>query len=132
VTLSCNTPFDDPGVTAEDSCDSSPVVSVQGEVDIATPGVYTLVYSAADASGNLSATVSRTVTVTDNVPPQLTLIGGAELVHECGSPFNDEGVLAQDACEGTIDFTVAGAVDVFTPGVYILTYNAEDSSGNDA
>ena len=50
------------GVTVTDNMDESPVLTIDsGAVDLTRPGVYEVIYTAADKSGN---TVSQTVTVT--------------------------------------------------------------------
>ena len=53
--------FEDPGATATDDRDGNVDITVSGEVG-AIPGIYTLTYSAIDASGNLSEAI-RTVEV---------------------------------------------------------------------
>lgn len=53
------------GVTVTDDIDRDPVLSVDSSnVDLSTPGVYTLVYTAADAAGN-TARQETTVTVNE-------------------------------------------------------------------
>ena len=59
-----NTPWVDPGFTASDETDGilSDSVNVTGELDLNRTGIYTLTYSAADASGNES-NITRTIRV---------------------------------------------------------------------
>jgi hypothetical protein len=52
----------DASVTATDNSLESLEVTVTGTVDITTPGVYPITYTASDSSGN-TATIIRTVTV---------------------------------------------------------------------
>jgi hypothetical protein len=61
--------FTDPGATALDDVDGDLTshINVSGAVDTATAGLYTLTYSATDASGNIG-TVSRVVTVVAPAP----------------------------------------------------------------
>ena len=68
--------WSDPGATATDNVDgdlTSAIVKT-GAVDPATPGLYTLTYSATDAAGN-AGSASRVVTVvalmggTSSAPP---------------------------------------------------------------
>ncbi|MCX6786510.1 MAG: DUF5011 domain-containing protein [Candidatus Kaiserbacteria bacterium] len=56
--------FTDPGATATDPVDGDVTskIVVTGSVNTATPGLYTLTYSASNAAGN-TGTVSRVVTV---------------------------------------------------------------------
>jgi len=57
-----STPFADPGAAAADETDGTIAPVVTGAVDSATPGLYTLTYTATDAAGNVG-TASRVVTV---------------------------------------------------------------------
>jgi len=61
----CNTPWRDPGVTANDACsgDISTWVSRTGEVNAWAAGVYTVTYSVTDAGGHSATPVTRTVQV---------------------------------------------------------------------
>lgn len=130
VTTACGVPFDDPGASTVDGCDATPEIQITGAVDTASPGQYQLTYRATDSAGNTSAPVVRTVTVEDQVPPVLTLLGATELALNCGTPFEDPGAEAVDACGGSSTITVEGTVIPTEPGVYLLTYRAEDAFGN--
>jgi hypothetical protein len=61
----CNTPWVDPGVTANDACSGniSTWVSRMGDVNAWAVGVYTLSYNVTDAGGNSATPVTRTVEV---------------------------------------------------------------------
>lgn len=61
----CNTPWEEPGVTANDACsgDISSWVSRTGQVNAWAAGVYTVTYNVTDAGGNSAAPVTRTVQV---------------------------------------------------------------------
>jgi hypothetical protein len=73
LSLSLNDLFTDPGATAKDasSTDISSSIVATGTVDTATPGIYTITYTATDAAGN-KGTVSRVVTVSGSVVPAAT------------------------------------------------------------
>ena len=64
MTLIAGTQFKEPGYTATDNCDGdlTAKVTVEGKVDIYTPGTYTLTYQVSDTYGN-TTTVTRTVLV---------------------------------------------------------------------
>ncbi len=64
ISLTVGDIFTDPGATAQDSSgnDISSSITESGSVDTGTPGIYTLVYSVTDSSGQ-STSVSRVVTV---------------------------------------------------------------------
>ena len=136
--------------TAPDSCDASvsvgtptvtdndPNVAVSGTrgdaLALNAPyplGTTTITWTAADTAGN-SASCQQTVTVTDATAPVITRNGAASMTVECHTAFADPGATAADNCGGSIPVSVAGSVDVNTPGVYTLTYNATDASGNAA
>jgi hypothetical protein len=68
------TPFTDPGVVAtEGTEDVSDKVTVSGKVDVNTPGIYTLTYSAVNKDG-FSSSITRRVGVFD--PTVTTDISG--------------------------------------------------------
>jgi uncharacterized protein (DUF1800 family) len=73
VTVEVGATFSDPGFTASDAIDGDVTLNVkaEGAVDTGTPGTYTIRYTATDASGNVSAVATRTVTVAlaPNVAP---------------------------------------------------------------
>ena len=131
ITVGCGEAFADPGATAQDACDSAPAVHVTGTVDMGTPGVYELAYSATDAAGNPSTAVARTITVEDQIAPVVTLNGPDTFLLECGAPFNDPGATASDDCAGDLMVSVVGTVDVALPGEYTLAYRATDTAGNE-
>jgi alpha-tubulin suppressor-like RCC1 family protein len=95
------------------------------------PGSYVLVYLATNDLGLVSA-LARTVDVVDTIPPAITLNGGAKMNALEGTPFQDPGATAIDACAGLLPVTISNTVNVATPGTYTNTYVATDSSGNSA
>jgi hypothetical protein len=69
--VECGTPFIDPGATATDICDPSVAITVNtGGLNTNALGVYSVVYTATDDSGN-TATTTRMVTVVDTTAPTL-------------------------------------------------------------
>ncbi len=62
MTVAQNTPFTDPGATAEDNRDGSVPVTVSGTVNTASSGSYILTYTATDSAGNTTMK-TRTVNV---------------------------------------------------------------------
>ena len=130
MTVECHSPFSDPGATASDTCDAHPTVATNGlPIDVNTPGIYVLTYTAMDATGNTSS-LTRTVTVSDSQPPVITLTNGASITMECHTTFTDPGFSAFDACEGVRPVTPSGTVDTNTPNDYTLTYTACDSGNH--
>jgi len=135
LSLACKEIFTDPGATASDVCDGdlSNVIASSGTVNRNAPGTYTLSYTVSDAAGN-SETLTRDVIVADTVAPTITRVGNATITIACGGALNDPGVVANDACAGSLSSSVvvSGAVDTSTVGEYLRTYSVTDPSGNTA
>ncbi len=136
VTLECKQPYTDAGATASDDCNGNldASVEVSGSVDVNSVGDYTLTYTVSDAAGNPAVPVSRAVHVKDTTPPAITLTGPAARTVDCGTEYVDQGVTANDACNGDLTDSIlrTGNVDTSTPGEYGLTYTVSDLTGNAA
>lgn len=142
MTLECGVDtWTDPGATATDA-DGNPleVVTYNSGHDEYGPGpqagaegTYPVQYAAYDANWN-SASAVRTVTVVDTITPTLTLIGDAEVTHQCGSNYNDPGFTATDACYTNVANSVVktGYVNGWGEGTYTLTYELSDGAGHAA
>lgn len=95
-------------------------------------GENSVVLTVADAAGN-SATCEATVVVVDTTAPVIQLQGNASVVVECGADYVDAGATASDNCgDLTNAIDVSNPVDTSQPGVYTVTYNVSDASGNAA
>jgi len=140
------TNYNDPGYEVADNCDDNPSVVVTGSVDINTPGMNELTYTATDANGNVSSVVREVEVV--NTPPEVanavdgvTLSFGDAVLSETidlASVFsdadtndvltytysnNDEGVAASDLTGSILTFD---AVDL---GSSEVTVTATDPWG---
>jgi uncharacterized repeat protein (TIGR01451 family) len=130
IHIECGSPFTDPGATAS-VCGGSVAVTTTGTVDIHTPGIYSITYSA--TANGFTTETTRTVTVEpDNSAPTITLNGANPMTVECHTSFTDPGAVAHDACAGDFPATASGSVDANTVGSYTITYNATDPSGHAA
>jgi len=138
VTVECHGSFTDPGATAFDACSGSASVQTAGSVDVNTPGIYTLTYTAADSSGNTNH-ATRTVNVTDTTPPIITY-SFTNLVlsvgTNCSAVLPDltgtNYIVAMDACSGTnIVITQTPTNNtVLSLGTNVLIFAVADESGN--
>ena len=90
-----------------------------------------VIYTVTDTSGN-TATAERIIVYDDPEPPELVLLGAADMSLCQGYEFTDPGWTASDNCEGdmTAAVQVTGSVDTATPGTYTLHYSVTDCSGN--
>jgi hypothetical protein len=129
LALTVGATFNDLGATALDAVDGNVAVSATGSVNTAVPGSYTITYSAADAAGN-TATATRTVNVVDITAPVITVSGDNPLYLPVGATFNEPGVSASDAIDGSVTVSTTGSVNTAARGTYILTYSATDAAGN--
>ena len=95
-------------------------------------GTQQLTYSANDGRFMLSRT--RSVTVSDTLPPVLALAGPASQTLECGTPYMDPGAMASDACAGDLSpaIVTSGGVTNTVPGTYTVSYSVTDPSGSSA
>jgi choice-of-anchor A domain-containing protein len=134
ATVACGESYVDPGATAADLCAGPVAVSSAGTVG-STPGTYTISYSAVDPSGNAATSAAvRTVTVADDAPPSLTLVGSANPSVECGSEYSDAGATAYDMCFGDLTgaITRSGTVNTGAVGSYPLNFSVTDAAGHTA
>ncbi|SEU16487.1 immunoglobulin-like domain-containing protein [Stigmatella erecta] len=131
VALECASPFADPGATANDQCagDLTGAIVTTGTVNNKQLGNHVLGYSVTDPSGR-TASASRTVDVSDTLAPAINVTGPLETTFECGSPYVDQGATAEDACAGAVPVTSNQVGDTSSPGSFIISYSAQDPSGN--
>ncbi|HEX3718487.1 MAG TPA: choice-of-anchor tandem repeat GloVer-containing protein [Verrucomicrobiae bacterium] len=121
--------FVDPGATASESGIGALPVTVLGGYNTNSPGTYTIMYEASDASGN-TAVATRTVDVVNTNPPIVTLYGNAVTNVQCHTMWSDPGAVGYSQCAGTLaTFFYQNDVDTNTPGTYTNIFEADDSSG---
>jgi endonuclease G len=131
LTIAHNGNYTEPSATASDAVDGNRTVTITGLVNTAVIGNYTITYTASDTIGN-SASLQRTVRVTDQTPPVLTLAGVSPMILAPGDPFTDAGATALDAVDGAVSVFTTGSVNTTVAGAYTLTYTATDAAGNSA
>ncbi len=94
-------------------------------------GSYTIEYMYTDAAGN-TGSVTRMITVTDQTPPVVTLVGSGTQTLLIGSIYTESGATYTDNIDapGTIPTPTSGMVNTSASGVYTLTYLKVDAAGN--
>ena len=99
---------------------------------------HTLSGAAGPLFGGMRPTVSDDFNASgllDAVAPVITLVGANPQTIEVGSSYVELGATALDNIDGDITGSIvidASAVNTFAPGVYAVTYDVTDSSGNAA
>lgn len=73
-----------------------------------------------------------TAAIADTVPPVITLIGDPAVTVALNTTYTDSGATATDAMDGTVDLSTNNPVNTAVAGIYTVTYNASDTSGNAA
>jgi len=136
VTIDVGENYEDTGATAHDDVDGDITQSIEitGMIITGTPGVYTITFNVKDKSGNAAASVVRTVRVVDEVAPVITLKGEQSVTIDVGENYEDTGATAHDDVDGDItqSIEITGMIITGTPGVYTITFNVKDKSGNAA
>ncbi len=109
------------------------VVIDASDLNTAVVGSYSVTYNATDASGNVAATVIRTVNVVDSgsaadtTPPVITLNGSNPQTVQINSAYVEAGAVTDSGEAVVID---SSEVDTSALGSYVVTYDATDASGN--
>ena len=125
--------YQDAGATAtdEEDGDLTDSISTSGlPIDTSKTGAYEVVYSVTD-SGGKSAETRRSVTVSENESPVITLLGDVNVVVDRGDGYVDPGAEANDVEDGDLSsrITVNNEVNTEVVGEYIVTYEVSDSAG---
>lgn len=105
---------------------SNPNVDIEAGFPI---GTTTITWTATDYSGN-HASATQTITIVDNTPPVITLIGMNPVIVEVGTTYSDDGASAIDNSGELISVTSTSDLSIRILGTYHVTYTAQDSSGN--
>ena len=121
-------PYEEEGYTAWDNRDGDITSRV-----IRQENFGHVTYMVLDSSGNPGSAI-REIPEYDFLPPELTLLGDAELTIYAGTRFEDPGCSAFDNVDGDISGSIGieGEVVWYRKGTYTLTYSVTDSFGNTA
>lgn len=120
-------------VQVTDNYDQDATLTQIGTVFHNNFGTYTVVFRAADASGNQTGPVTVMVTVGDTVRPVISTIPGTETitVRVNTANFSEPKVTATDNYFPSVQLNRdASGVDVYTVGTYDIIYTATDGAGN--
>lgn len=133
ITISLGDTYNDQGATAtdEEDGDLTSIIQVEGaDINTLIAGTYLITYLVVDSAGALAST-SRSVTVLEAQPPQITVIGNPVLYTAVNEAFSDPGATAFDQEDGDLTSTIqtSSNVDTSTIGSYQITYSVTDSSG---
>ena len=129
------------GVQAIDSIDGDLTSSItvdDTDIDYETPGIYNLIYSVSDLSGNVYTKTVQVIVIDSNqeidtIPP--VILGASHLTYYIGDPEPDYliNISAYDNIEGNITAKVvveSSRVKYDVEGDYPVTYTVTDISGN--
>lgn len=107
-------------------------IKISGHVDTEKPGTYKIYYTV--ENHNIERTVTRTVTVVDDVAPVMALNGKEKIEIYQNAKYNDEGATATDNIDGDISskILVEGSVDTSKVGTYTISYSVTDKAGNNS
>ena len=94
-------------------------------------GGYYLWILGKDTSGN-TAIVKSNVFNLDNTIPVITMNGNVSVTVNKGGIYADAGATATDNIDTSLTVISSGTVNVNIVGIYTITYNVSDSSGNAA
>lgn len=112
--------------------DVSGNIIIDGKVDTSKIGEYKLKYTIFNSKNENPVSVERVVNIVDEIAPEITLKGKAEVSIYVGDTYKDEGCTALDNYDGDITnkASITGEVDTTKEGTYTITYKVADSSNN--
>ncbi len=131
MTIPRGTVYIEQGATALDDVDGNISVVITGYVDTSIIGTYIISYTAVDSAGNESSMI-RTIIISDNAVPILTLVGPNIITVFKNSIYTDPGATAYDDNDGNItnDIIVTNNVDTSVIGDYNISFSVSNTNGN--
>ncbi len=120
--------YSDPGATAFDEVDGDVVpVITANDVDLSALGTYSVTYTASDSSDNV-ATLTRTVIVADQTPPEIT--APANITQEATAAMSVVDIGTATATDFIGPVVVSNdAPGSFPLGTTTVTWTATDGAG---
>lgn len=135
LNISLGDSFFDDGASSLDNYDgdiSSGVIIQSNNINNMLVGTYQVVYASTDASGNIG-TSTRSVIVSDNTHPIISLIGDNPQTIAFGESYSELGATASDNYDGDISGDIiidTGAINSGAVGSYQVSYEVSDAAGN--
>lgn len=131
ITLECNSEYVEQGAKAVfRNKNISNMIVTKGTVDVKKVGSYRIVYEINIHKKNKQ--VIRNIEIVDTTAPSLTLEGDEKITLTTGMDYVEPGYKAIDNYDGDITSSVetTNNIDNKNSGIYEVTYNIKDSSGN--
>lgn len=106
-------------------------VNVINTIDTSKLGKQEVIYQVKNKIGIIKKK-KRVVTIIDNIPPTLTLLGNTTITIRKGEEYIDPGYILIDNVDGDISnqVKIKGKIDNNKLGIYKLSYEGEDSNHN--
>ena len=123
ITLEAGQEYIEQGAVAEDNSQ----VIVSGEVNTAKAGEYVVTYTSSTPG---AAKIERKITVTDNQPPVIKLVGNTKTTISAESFYKELGASVTDLGDPNVKCTAKRPKT--KDGSFTVTYTATDFSGNTA
>ncbi|GAA4113282.1 hypothetical protein GCM10022393_12190 [Aquimarina addita] len=134
VTLNVSEPFIET-ITARDITDgdlTDQIVIGGDTVNTNVIGTYNITYNVQDSSGNEANQLVRTIKVVDTEAPVIRLNGPDLVILTIGDAYSEEATVSDNSNEN-ITITFGGTfVNTNIAGDFLITYDAVDSSDNEA
>ena len=130
-TIAHGSTYTDLGATWTDNVDGTGTISAfnSGTLDTNSVGSYIVEYFYVDGAGN-TGSVTRTINVTDQTAPVVSLNGIGIISLNIGTNYIDAGANWLDNVDGSGTVVASGTVNTGALGTYILTYTKTDAAGN--
>jgi len=125
--------FEEPGYKAIDNYDGDITDKVIVTKENTDDTNFILKYEITDSSGNKNEK-ARKVSIVDDISPQITLNGNANIEITLNGNYEEQGARATDEKDGDLTDKIIkeGSVDTSKEGNYKITYKVVDSNGNES